>query len=185
MLGDEGAELPPGRFDGCVAIGLSVLEHVPDEHDELAGKRGDGDVVALLAPNAIEGGRDGGWAPCEHLGSFDGEGTGVSRAGLGDSSMVAVSRGLADPRDQAEVGSQLPGRGEAPDVADGGEQTQGDGDADAWDRHQQVSLLFDGRCIQQLLMAFQACLFQFRNSFRRLPAASMALSGWPNRSRYT
>ena len=51
LLGDEGAELPPGRFDRCVAIGLSVLEHAPDQHDELAGERGDGDVVASLAPN--------------------------------------------------------------------------------------------------------------------------------------
>jgi hypothetical protein len=59
VLRNQGAEFLSGRFEAGVAIGLAILEHVPDQHDELAGERGDGDVVASLAANAIEGRRDG------------------------------------------------------------------------------------------------------------------------------
>ena len=71
VLRNQGAELAPDRFDRGVAIGLAILEHLPDQHDELAGEGGDGDVVALLAPHAIEGGGNGGGAAREHLSRLD------------------------------------------------------------------------------------------------------------------
>jgi hypothetical protein len=88
--------------------------------DELAGQRGDSDVVAALAVDAVVGGGQGGGASGQDLGGLDGEGATGAVAGLGDAAVVAVVGRLVDPgRDRS--GGQLLWVGK-PDIVDGRER---------------------------------------------------------------
>ncbi len=135
-----------------VSIGLAVLQEMPDYDDELARQRGYGDVVAPFAPDAPVGGCERGGAPGEDLSSLDRQCPRATGSGFGNAPVMAASGGLTHPRNKSEIGGQLLRRFEASDVADGRDETDGDGGSYPWDRHQEPCREFEGGVRQQLLI---------------------------------
>jgi hypothetical protein len=101
--------------------------------NELAGRSGDGDVVAALVTDAVVRGRQGSGTPGQDLGGFDGQRAGGATTGLGDAAVVAAVRRPPNARDEAEVRGQLLQGRETLDVVDRPEQTDGHGDVDPGD----------------------------------------------------
>ena len=113
---------------------------MPDDDHELARQRDDGDVVRLLASDAVIACGQRRTAVDHAVGRLDGEPARLGTALLGDASVLAAVGGLIDSGHEPKVGRELLRGIEATDVADRRQEPDRHGDVDARDRHQQFDV---------------------------------------------
>jgi hypothetical protein len=125
---------------------LAAAEHLPGDHDELAGDRDCRDVAAASARDRLGEDTQRPVAAGRVPGGLDEQVAHLARALFRDPPVPGrLGAGLAHARVEADVADQMRGGREATDLADRTDQRRRGHEVDAGKRHQPLHLL-GGEC---------------------------------------